>query len=88
MNNNNEILINWKKTDNVSELYSIGLKALLNYKKILFDLKEVSHFDNLKLGTLVSLLSIARKKNKEIKIINLPEQAINLLKVAKLEGKI
>lgn len=88
MNGNDEILITWKKTDNASELYNIGLEALLNYKKILFDLKEVSYFDNLKLGTLVSLLSIAKKKNKKIKIINLPEQANNLLKVAKLEGKI
>lgn len=62
----------------VSELLSEGKK------KILFNLAEVTYIDSSGLGNLINALAQVRKGGGELKLVNLPQKAQDLMQVTKL----
>jgi anti-sigma B factor antagonist len=64
--------------DTVRDLLSKG------QKRILLNLGEVNYIDSSGIGELVSAFTAAKKRNGEVKLLNLPKRVHDLLQITKL----
>jgi anti-anti-sigma factor len=70
---------------NTAQLLQEEVRGLIaQYKTIQLDLSEVSYMDSSGLGALVGLYVSAKRAGKQLKLINLSDRILELLRLTKL----
>ena len=70
----------------VPSLNKSNRNMILKNSRVIFDLSQITSSDNAGVALLVSLASFAKSSHKEILLINLPEQLLDLIKAVGVEN--